>query len=78
MATITLTIVTGSTTTSVAKTFSSSDASRIMTAYQNMVASSGTQADLTRTAGNLVLDWMTRITRQSETVIPPAITFTSS
>ncbi len=75
MATITLTIAAGS-TTSVSKTFSSTDATRIINAYKKLVNATGTQQDLTNNIGAQVLNYLTRIVQQAETVIPPPPNFT--
>ena len=73
MPTITLTITTGSTTT-VSATFSASDASRVLTAYQNLVKSGGTQQDLTNwLCGEIKSELSTMVIKSERTTPAPPV-----
>lgn len=76
MATISLQIVSGAGTTTVSKTFSASDATRIIDAFKKLVNATGTQQDLTNNLGAQVLNYLSRIVQQAETVIPAPPNFT--
>ena len=75
MATVTLTVVTG-TTTSVTATFTAVDAGRVLTAYQNQVKAGGTQQDLTNWLGGEMKSVLANLVIKSErtTPAPPAFT----
>jgi D-serine deaminase-like pyridoxal phosphate-dependent protein len=69
MATLTLTLVAGATSTQ-AMTFSGADASRILAAYQSTVQPNGTAADLLAWLSGRIKRDLTNIVTASETVQP--------
>jgi len=75
MPTITLTVVTGS-TTSVTATFSAADANRVLTAYQNLVKAGGTQQDLTNWLGGEMKSELASLVIKSERTTPAPPVFT--
>lgn len=77
MATLTLTLVTGSTTTKTL-TMSAPDASRIFSAWQAQVpeGASGTQAGFVDYIATIIKGDLIRITRQAETTVPAKPTIT--
>lgn len=69
MATLTLTVVSALGTNATTLTFSSGDASRILTAFQNRVTANGTQADLVTWLASKVQEDIGRMVVNSETVV---------
>ena len=82
MATLLLTLTSGLNVNSNVITFNSTEADRILTAYQNRINSNGTQADLVTWIANKVQQETSRLVMENETVItyptPPAMTSTIS
>lgn len=75
MPTLTVSITTGAGTTSATLTFNAADSGRILTAYQALIKSGGTQADLTNWLVADIKRLVSTICVQNETVtpIPPSL-----
>lgn len=70
MATLTLTIVSGAGTSTLSKTFSAGDATRIIQAFQKNVKPSGTQDDLTAWLCTLLQGNIKNLVKAAERVEP--------
>lgn len=75
MATLSVSITTGATVTS-SKTFSSADATRILTAYQNLIQPGGQPADMAAWMLGQLQKQINSLVVQNESVTPTPPTMT--